>query len=162
MQDLTFVGYIQQLYICGPLVSIVTLQISDVSGLSHLSHLRVLNLAGNEITVVSGLFELTSLTELNLRRNRVRQVVSACMCVCRGGRWEGMGWNLAVVLPKTAASTLYTCSTYVRTYVCPNAPCPGGVCVLRLGWHKSKLCNIALAVLYVPYMPCLLCVVLAV
>ena len=87
-------------YVCGlhsttihmwALVSIVTLQISDVSGLSHLSHLRVLNLAGNEITVVSGLFELTSLTELNLRRNRVRQVVSACMCVCRGGRWEGMG-----------------------------------------------------------------------
>lgn len=52
-------------------------QICDVSGLGHLSHLRVLNLAGNEITVVSGLFELKSLTELNLRRNRVRQVVSA-------------------------------------------------------------------------------------
>lgn len=68
------------------LVSFVTLQISDVSGLSHLSHLRVLNLAGNEITVVSGLFELTSLTELNLRRNRVRQVVSACMCVCKKGK----------------------------------------------------------------------------
>ena len=69
----------------------VSLQICDVYGLGHLSHLRVLNLAGNEITVVSGLFELKSLTELNLRRNRVRQVVSACMSVCMNG-WveEGM------------------------------------------------------------------------
>ena len=63
-------------------------QTCDVSGLGHLSHLRVLNLAGNEITVVSGLFELKSLTELNLRRNRVRQVVSAkyvCLCMKVGG-----------------------------------------------------------------------------
>ena len=63
-------------------------QICDVSGLGHLSHLRVLNLAGNEITVVSGLFELKSLTELNLRRNRVRQVVSTkyvCSCMKVGG-----------------------------------------------------------------------------
>ena len=57
--------------------------------------------------------------------------------------------------------TIY--STYVRTYVCPNAPLSWRcMCSETRVAYKSKLCSIALAVLYVPYMPCLLCVVLAV
>ncbi len=39
-------------------------------------HLRILNLAGNDITSVTGLGHLHSLEEINLRRNRVSQVVS--------------------------------------------------------------------------------------
>lgn len=39
--------------------------------LSHLKDLRVLNLAGNEITHAKNLAGLNSLTEINLRRNRV-------------------------------------------------------------------------------------------
>ena len=51
------------------------IQIKEVEGLGHFSHLRVLNLAGNEITVVHQMKGLLSLTELNLRRNRITHVV---------------------------------------------------------------------------------------
>lgn len=73
-----------------------------------------------------------------------------------------MGVESSCVPPEDSCEyTIYVVHMYVRT--CDlMLPCPGGVCVLRLGWHKSKLCSIALAVLYVSYMPCLLCVVLAV
>ena len=53
----------------------LVLQIRDIEGLGHLAHLRVLNLAGNEITCVSNLSALPALTELNLRRNRITLVV---------------------------------------------------------------------------------------
>ena len=53
----------------------LVLQIRDIEGLGHLAHLRVLNLAGNEITCVSNLTGLQALTELNLRRNRITLVV---------------------------------------------------------------------------------------
>ena len=52
------------------------LQIREIECLDHLSHLRVLNLAGNNITCVSGLARLQALAELNLRRNRITNVVS--------------------------------------------------------------------------------------
>lgn len=51
-------------------------QIREVEDLGHLSHLRVLNLAGNEITCASSLTGLTALAELNFRRNRITHVVS--------------------------------------------------------------------------------------
>ena len=47
-----------------------------IENLSHLVELRVLNLAGNEITVANNLSGLESLTELNLRRNKIGSVVS--------------------------------------------------------------------------------------
>lgn len=50
-------------------------QIRDIENLGHLAHLRVLNLAGNEIACVSGLTGLQALAELNLRRNRITLVV---------------------------------------------------------------------------------------
>ncbi|KAG7250262.1 hypothetical protein CRUP_032277 [Coryphaenoides rupestris] len=43
---------------------------------SHLTRLRVLNLAGNEITRVDNLRGLDALTELNLQRNCISSVVS--------------------------------------------------------------------------------------
>ena len=51
-------------------------QVKEIENLSHLTQLRVLNLAGNEVTCVTGLTGLTSLAELNLRRNRITHVVS--------------------------------------------------------------------------------------
>ena len=67
----------------------VCVKIREVENLCHLSHLRVLNLAGNDITCVTGLAGLTALTELNFRRNRITHVVSLlslslslCVCVC--------------------------------------------------------------------------------
>ena len=50
-------------------------QIREVESLDHLTHLRVLNLAGNEITCVSSLAGLSALAELNFRRNRITHVV---------------------------------------------------------------------------------------
>ena len=47
-----------------------------MDNLSHLCHLRVLNLAGNELTHVDHFEGLHSLVELNLRRNKISQVVS--------------------------------------------------------------------------------------
>ena len=55
---------------------LVPFQISKIENLSHLAELRVLNLAGNELSVVNNLSGLDSLTELNLRRNRIASVVS--------------------------------------------------------------------------------------
>ena len=49
-------------------------QIRDISNLSYLIHLRVLNLAGNDISVVEDLNGLLSLAELNLRRNKITHV----------------------------------------------------------------------------------------
>ena len=68
-------------------MTVCTLQIREIESLSHLSHLRVLNLAGNDLTCVSGLAGLQALAELNLRRNRITNVVCmyvyyVCMCVC--------------------------------------------------------------------------------
>jgi leucine-rich repeat-containing protein 49 len=51
------------------------LQISQIENLSHLSELRVLNLAGNCISRVDNLQGLDSLTEINLRRNCISTVV---------------------------------------------------------------------------------------
>ena len=57
-------------------------QIREVENLSHLTHLRVLNLAGNELTCVTGLTGLTALAELNFRRNRITHVASRlCMVI---------------------------------------------------------------------------------
>lgn len=50
-------------------------QIRYIECLNHLTHLRVLNLAGNDITCVSSLVGLQVLAELNLRRNRITHVV---------------------------------------------------------------------------------------
>ena len=119
---------------------IVSVQICDVSGLGHLSHLRVLNLAGNEITVVSGLFGLQSLTELNLRRNRVRQVVSVY-----GGAWKqgtvGLGCTYVGCTRSFDLWCMHTmCSrTTVRT-----------VCWLRqtVCLHVSELHHDLLALFY--------------
>jgi len=46
-----------------------------IENLSHLSELRVLNLAGNIIDTVGCLRGMNSLTELNLRRNMIQTVV---------------------------------------------------------------------------------------
>ena len=54
----------------------VVFQIRDIECLGHLTHLRVLNLAGNDITCVSNLAGLQALAELNIRRNRITHVVS--------------------------------------------------------------------------------------
>ena len=50
-------------------------QVREIEGLSHLSHLRVLNLAGNDISCVANLSGLQALAELNLRRNRITSMV---------------------------------------------------------------------------------------
>ena len=54
---------------------ILLFQIREISNLNHLCHLRVLNLAGNDITVLKGVSGLIALSELNLRRNRITQVL---------------------------------------------------------------------------------------
>lgn len=61
-----------------PLVSssVVLPQIIRIGNVSHLTRLRVLNLAGNEITRVDNLHGLDALTELNLQRNCISSVVS--------------------------------------------------------------------------------------
>jgi hypothetical protein len=48
---------------------------SSCQGLSTLSELRVLNLAGNKIEVVTGVSNLSSLTELNVRRNKITTIL---------------------------------------------------------------------------------------
>lgn len=58
------------------LIVINIFQISLIENLNHLAELRVLNLAGNQITNVDNLAGMDSLAELNLRRNRIRMVVS--------------------------------------------------------------------------------------
>lgn len=52
-------------------------QIGQITGLTNLSELKVLNLAGNQIRVVGvkDLQGLESLQELNLRRNRLRKLL---------------------------------------------------------------------------------------
>ena len=55
-------------------------KISRIENISHLSELRVLNLANNLITHVSNLTGLVSLTELNLRRNLIDQVTGLQSC----------------------------------------------------------------------------------
>jgi len=62
-----------------PLVSsssVVLPQIIRIGNVSHLTRLRVLNLAGNEITRVDNLHGLDALTELNVQRNCISSVVS--------------------------------------------------------------------------------------
>jgi hypothetical protein len=46
-----------------------------MENLTHMAELRVLNLAGNQISLVENVSGLNSLTELNLRRNKITQVV---------------------------------------------------------------------------------------
>lgn len=53
----------------------VFLQICTIENISHLSELRVLNLAGNHISRVENLQGLDSLTELNLQHNCISVVV---------------------------------------------------------------------------------------
>lgn len=53
------------------------LQICRIENISHLSELRVLNLAGNNISAVENLKGLDCLTELNLRHNSISFVVSS-------------------------------------------------------------------------------------
>lgn len=52
-------------------------RISKVSGLSNLSELKVLNLAGNQIRCIglTDLQGLVSLRELNLKRNRLKKML---------------------------------------------------------------------------------------
>lgn len=50
-------------------------QICQIENISHLSELRVLNLAGNSISRVEKLQGLDSLTELHLRHNSISIVV---------------------------------------------------------------------------------------
>ena len=57
------------------------LQVREIEGLNHLTHLRVLNLAGNDISCVTNLSGLQALAELNLRRNRITSIVSYTQCV---------------------------------------------------------------------------------
>lgn len=52
-----------------------TPQIRDVENLNHLTELRVLNLAGNQIEQVDNLAGLSSIKEINLRRNRISTLV---------------------------------------------------------------------------------------
>lgn len=52
----------------------ILFQISYIDNIGHLCHLRVLNLAGNDIAIVEDLSTMYSLTELNLRRNRITHV----------------------------------------------------------------------------------------
>lgn len=54
----------------------MNLQIVTIENLSHLTELRVLNLAGNEIVHVSSVSGMRALAELNLRRNKICTVVS--------------------------------------------------------------------------------------
>ncbi len=54
---------------------VIIVQIRYIENLNHLTHLRVLNLAGNDLTCVSSLAGLQALAELNLRRNRITHVV---------------------------------------------------------------------------------------
>lgn len=54
----------------------MNLQIVKIENLSHLTELRVLNLAGNEIVHVSSVSGMRALAELNLRRNKICTVVS--------------------------------------------------------------------------------------
>ena len=53
----------------------MNLQIVKIENLSHLTELRVLNLAGNEIVHVSSVSGMRALAELNLRRNKICTVV---------------------------------------------------------------------------------------
>ena len=48
--------------------------------MSHLTHLRVLNLAGNDISCATNLSGLQALAELNLRRNRITSIVCYTQC----------------------------------------------------------------------------------
>ena len=54
---------------------VVPFQITRIAGVSHLGRLRLLNLAGNDISRVENLRGLDSLTELNLQRNCISSVV---------------------------------------------------------------------------------------
>ena len=54
--------------------NVLLFKLRYIDNIGHLSHLRVLNLAGNNITVVEDLSGLSSLAELNLRRNRITHV----------------------------------------------------------------------------------------
>ena len=58
------------------LMFVSSLKITKIENLSHLTELRVLNLAGNEITSVSNISGMNALAELNLRRNQITTVVS--------------------------------------------------------------------------------------
>lgn len=55
-------------------------KITKIENISHLSELRVLNLANNLITHVEGLNGLISLTEINLRRNLIESVQGLNNC----------------------------------------------------------------------------------
>ena len=54
----------------------INLQIVKIENLGHLTELRVLNLAGNEIVNVCNVSGMRALAELNLRRNKITTVVS--------------------------------------------------------------------------------------
>lgn len=62
-------------------VTIFFFQIREIVNLSHLGHLRVLNLAGNDISVLEGVSGLHSLSELNLRRNKITHVTTVLMTI---------------------------------------------------------------------------------
>ena len=93
---------------CPPLLP----QISRIENVSHLSELRVLNLASNNISRVDNLRGLDSLTELNLRRNCISAVVSVCVWVC----------EVCVVLGRLCH---YICR---GTCVCAVCVCVRGLC----------------------------------
>lgn len=57
------------------ILSFYYLQIVKIENLAHLTELRVLNLAGNEIVNVCNVSGMKALAELNLRRNKISAVV---------------------------------------------------------------------------------------
>ena len=63
------------------ILSFYYLQIVKIENLAHLTELRVLNLAGNEIVNVCNVSGMKALAELNLRRNKISTVVR-CMYFC--------------------------------------------------------------------------------
>lgn len=62
-------------------ITIPLSQITKIENISHLSELRVLNLARNLLTIVENLNGLDSLTELNLRHNQVSAIVRNKTCL---------------------------------------------------------------------------------
>ena len=57
------------------ILSFYYLQIVKIENLAHLTELRVLNLAGNEIVNICNVSAMKALAELNLKRNKISTVV---------------------------------------------------------------------------------------
>ena len=74
------------------ILSFYYLQIAKIENLAHLTVLRVLHLAGNEIVNVCKVSGMKPLAELNLRRNKISSVVRMYFfkfLICRNRVGEG-------------------------------------------------------------------------